>query len=115
MAVDRGMRRSFSFCQSTLIGSGLLQAHVRWLWPVAVFILVLLGGVGRTNRADVMAQASPPSAPTTRDEKKLLITQEDRRTFQLLRQGLPAVRVTFLTSRTVRIHSIGNEPVVNLP
>jgi alpha-glucosidase len=116
MDVDRGMRPSFLFCQRAAIGSVLLQAHFRLVWPSAVFALLLLGGVGRANQDVVMAQTSPASASTTRDgSTKLLVTQEDGRTFKLLRQGLPAVRVTFLTSRTVRIHSIGNEPRVNLP
>src|SRR5262245_32882727 len=99
----------------------LLQTQFRTLWVGMTLVLSLLlpllgGSVGRASADYVTAQVSPRPATTTRDESaKLPVIREDERTFKLLRKDAPAVRVTFLSSRTVRIHAPGNEPVVNLP
>src|SRR5262249_25501765 len=81
------------------------------------------GGAGHASEHQVIAQVSPRPAATTsygstrtsNGSTKLQVTQEDGRTFKLLRSDTVAVRVTFLTSRTVRIHALGSEPAVNLP
>src|SRR5262249_7651034 len=53
--------------------------------------------------------------PMMTDGSALSITREDPRTFRLERPGSTAVRVTFLTPQTFRVHALGNEPEPNLP
>src|SRR5215813_2259168 len=68
-----------------------------------------------TTQALPVLPVAARALPMKTEGSALSIAREDARTFRLERPGSSAVRVTFLTPQTFRVHALGNEPEPNLP